>query len=472
MTTTALSAVLSSVPKTPPAGSPDTSSSAQGGFSAVLSNQSARQAAGNKGTDQSAPAANSQAGGHDNTAQAAAKGKATSHGNENNAASNAQLADQAADQGLTLAQITLNIAAEVAAVQGNAAGAQAALKGAVATGQVPSGSQAGLNLPALAHHRAANDNGMLETTPAHNAKAVQAGLSAQTPSMVAATQSALAAAMTASATRAGLDQTNAASMPGVTGNGRTAQQSGPLTGQAARLAGMKQAVLTAQQRLEASQNGQAPQPAPDFFNALANAQGESSDPVNSLTLQQADWLARNGASQTAGMHVGNGLGMLTSFSTSVGQQPTVALPLNSPQWGAEFGRQFVSIAQGAANASHTVEMRLDPPNLGPLRISISLHDNTAQAAFVSPHAVVRQAVENALPQLQQLLAEAGIALGDTSVSDQNQPGQQTGEGNGNGAAGNSGGPGIGNTGGDATLVAGAAPTRATANPDALVDTFA
>jgi flagellar hook-length control protein FliK len=238
---------------------------------------------------------------------------------------------------------------------------------------------------------------------------------------------------------------------------------------------MKQAVLTAQQRLEATQNGQAQQLAPDFFNALANAQGESSDPVNSLTLQQADWLARNGASQTAGMHVGNGLGMLTSFSTSVGQQPTVALPLNSPQWGAEFGRQFVSIAQGAANTPHTVEMRLDPPDLGPLRISISLHDNTAQASFVSPHAVVRQTVENALPQLQQALAQAGIALGQASVSDQGQPQQafnQAASGNGNGSGANSGN---GMAGASGTGMAGSAVNAAGAralNPNALVDTFA
>lgn len=472
MTTTALSAVLSSVPKTPPAGSPDTSSSAQGGFSAVLSSQSARHQAQSANQQQSQSSA--QADDRSNTAQVAAKGKAASHDNENNAASNAELADQAADQGLTLAQITLNIAAEVAAVQGSAAGAQAALKGAVPAGQVSLGPQMGLNLPADA--RAANDNGVLETTIAQNAKAVQAGLSAQTPSSVAAAQSPLAAAMLASATRAGIEQINAANVSGVTVNGRAAQQAGPITGQAARLAGMKQAVFTAQQRLEASQNGQAQQLAPDFFNALANAQGESSDPANSLTLQQADWLARNGTSQVTGMHIGSGLGMSTSFSTSVSQQPTIAVPLTNPQWGAEFGRQFVSIAQGAANTPHTVEMRLDPPNLGPLRISISLHDNTAQAAFVSPHAVVRQTVENALPQLQQALAQAGIALGQASVSDQGQQPQQAfnqaASGNGNGGGSNNGNSitGVSATG-MAGSAAGAADAR-TLNPNALVDTFA
>ena len=42
----------------------------------------------------------------------------------------------------------------------------------------------------------------------------------------------------------------------------------------------------------------------------------------------------------------------------------------------------------------------------------------ASASFVSAHASVRQAIETALPQLQQALAQAGISLGQTSVGEQ------------------------------------------------------
>src|SRR5690606_27841483 len=103
--------------------------------------------------------------------------------------------------------------------------------------------------------------------------------------------------------------------------------------------------------------------------------------------------------------------------------PGIATPLQNPQWASDFGRQFISLTQGSHTMPHTAELRLDPPELGPLRISINISDNVAHAIFVSPHAAVRQTVENALPQLQQLLAQAGISLGQTSVNDQAQSDQ-------------------------------------------------
>lgn len=149
--------------------------------------------------------------------------------------------------------------------------------------------------------------------------------------------------------------------------------------------------------------------------------------------------------------------------------PLVATPLQSPLWAADFSRQFVSITQAGHTMPHTAELRLDPPELGPLRISLQITDNVAHAAFISPHAAVRQTVENALPQLQELLAQAGISLGQTSVSDQGQPGQ-AGQESKDGMAR----PGMatasvgGMDTGNAPLQA---ATRARA-PDALIDTFA
>ncbi len=149
--------------------------------------------------------------------------------------------------------------------------------------------------------------------------------------------------------------------------------------------------------------------------------------------------------------------------------PGTATPLSSPQWASDFGRQFVNIAQNSSNGIQIAELRLDPPELGPLRITINLSDNVAHASFVSPHAMVRQTVENALPQLQQLLAQAGISLGDTSVDDQSQAGQSS-DGDTHKQTGSN------RTGGSNGLLAeGATEASGTArrlSPDALVDTFA
>lgn len=106
---------------------------------------------------------------------------------------------------------------------------------------------------------------------------------------------------------------------------------------------------------------------------------------------------------------------------------TVGSPVGSPVWAQDLGDQFTQqavwqgrLALGAAG-QHRLELRLNPAELGPLQITMSVHDGIAQAAFTSQHAAVRQAVESALPQLQQALANAGLSLGQASVGDGRQP---------------------------------------------------
>lgn len=148
----------------------------------------------------------------------------------------------------------------------------------------------------------------------------------------------------------------------------------------------------------------------------------------------------------------------------------IAAPLGSPQWSAEFGRQFISIAQAAnPRLGQVAELRLDPPELGPLRITINLNDNVAHAVFSSPHALVRQTVENALPQLQQMLEQAGISLGEANVNDEHQSGQPAEPaGNGSRLHTQSGAAGDAS---DNLAEAGSRIGRP-ADPNALVDTFA
>jgi len=117
-------------------------------------------------------------------------------------------------------------------------------------------------------------------------------------------------------------------------------------------------------------------------------------------------------SATAG-HTGNPTSSLPM--TGAG---TLALPVHHPQWSQALGQHLVHLSHASAQSPQTAQLRLDPPELGPLSIAIELHQNVAHATFVSAHAPVRLAVENALPHLQEQLAQAGISLGQTSVSDQ------------------------------------------------------
>lgn len=150
----------------------------------------------------------------------------------------------------------------------------------------------------------------------------------------------------------------------------------------------------------------------------------------------------------------------------------ITTPLHQPQWGQDFSQQVLTLVQTTHNQHQTAQLRLDPPGLGPLHITININDNIAHAVFASAHASVRQAIESALPQLQQQLAQAGISLGQTSVNDQSQ--QQTFSGQGR----ESGGTTIravetgGGVSSNAAVAVTHAATRLPRNPNAMVDTFA
>lgn len=101
---------------------------------------------------------------------------------------------------------------------------------------------------------------------------------------------------------------------------------------------------------------------------------------------------------------------------------SVAPAVGSSEWGSALGQQLIRLGPGG---QHVAELNLNPAQLGPLKVTLTVSDNQAQIQFVSAHAAVRQAVEAALPQLRSTFADNGISLGQTSVgADSQQPRQQ------------------------------------------------
>ncbi len=94
---------------------------------------------------------------------------------------------------------------------------------------------------------------------------------------------------------------------------------------------------------------------------------------------------------------------------------TISAPVGSSAWPAEFAQKvnWVSTQQ-----NQVAELHLNPPDLGPMTVVLSVSDNQATAVFSSPHSAVRDAIENAMPRLRESMAENGISLGNTSVNDQ------------------------------------------------------
>ena len=95
---------------------------------------------------------------------------------------------------------------------------------------------------------------------------------------------------------------------------------------------------------------------------------------------------------------------------------TVATPMGSSVWADDFAQQVTWMATG--KQEQTASLHLNPPDLGPMQVVVKVSDSQATILFTSPHGAVREAIENAMPKLREMMADNGITLGNTSVSDQ------------------------------------------------------
>lgn len=94
------------------------------------------------------------------------------------------------------------------------------------------------------------------------------------------------------------------------------------------------------------------------------------------------------------------------------QRPAVNAHLHSAAWPQQFGDKIVWLAR---NDQQSAQLTINPPQLGPIQISLNLSGDQASIAFASPHAEVRQAIESAMPQLKEMLASTGLSLGQSNV---------------------------------------------------------
>jgi flagellar hook-length control protein FliK len=122
-------------------------------------------------------------------------------------------------------------------------------------------------------------------------------------------------------------------------------------------------------------------------------------------------------------------GALSAPMTSTATLPTqtqtdaVSTRVGERGWDQGLGDKLVWMT---SQKRQVAELSLNPPELGPLKITIRLDQNQASAQFVSAHASVREAIESAMPKLREMLAESGITLGNASVGTEGfrEPAQQ------------------------------------------------
>ena len=158
--------------------------------------------------------------------------------------------------------------------------------------------------------------------------------------------------------------------------------------------------------------------------------------VGDLKLANVDAGIANGDRTSAAMASAAPLaGMAAAVDRLPSQLATGLLEMGVPQqlgtkaWGAAITDRVLWMIQGEQQVA---KLRLNPPNLGPLEVRVTVHQDQASVAFLAQHAVVREALEAALPRLREMFDQQSLELVRADVSD---PGAQQGEGSGNARAG-------------------------------------
>lgn len=103
---------------------------------------------------------------------------------------------------------------------------------------------------------------------------------------------------------------------------------------------------------------------------------------------------------------------------------TVQTHVRDQAWSSDFAQKVVWLV---SNDKQSAQLTLNPPQMGPIEISLNVDKGNASATFVSANAEVRDAIETAMPRLREMFASAGIQLGQTNVSSESF--RQQSEGN-------------------------------------------
>lgn len=175
-------------------------------------------------------------------------------------------------------------------------------------------------------------------------------------------------------------------------------------------------VDTTERSAQAEISGAAPASASTTIPAPAPVSGSASktEPAaQDAKLQLAPTVDTNSFSPAPAPALGS-----TNAAPATTPTPTLPSPVASQEWNQGLGQQLVNMH---LRGDKSVDLHLHPADLGPISINLKVMDSSqAQVQFFSHNANVRSAIEQALPQLKEVMAQQGIALGQTSVGDQRQ----------------------------------------------------
>jgi hypothetical protein len=93
----------------------------------------------------------------------------------------------------------------------------------------------------------------------------------------------------------------------------------------------------------------------------------------------------------------------------------IGTPLQHAAWSNELGSRVVLMS---GQQLQSARIQLSPAELGPITVNLVVDDGSADLTFHAHHVLTRDAIEQALPRLREMLNDNGLTLGNATVSDQ------------------------------------------------------
>ncbi|MEQ1515225.1 MAG: flagellar hook-length control protein FliK [Usitatibacteraceae bacterium] len=130
-------------------------------------------------------------------------------------------------------------------------------------------------------------------------------------------------------------------------------------------------------------------------------------------LEQAEAQA-TGIATAAPSHAGSVQSVASGDPPAISLVPTHA---ESPAWSKDFGQHLIKLAIEGQPAA---EIHLNPPEWGPIHVSIELNGQEAILQFSAEQTQTRAALESAMPRLRELFAASNLNIADASISAESQ----------------------------------------------------
>ncbi|WP_193074720.1 flagellar hook-length control protein FliK [Pseudomonas sp. FME51] len=187
------------------------------------------------------------------------------------------------------------------------------------------------------------------------------------------------------------------------------------------------------QAVNAQQNAQQ-----DFSAALQRAAGSTAENqlLSSAMLGKlAEQLERTSSRSSGEIDTLDGLARPGSYSAAAAAltarpvaAPTQAMgvPFGQPSWGEAMVEKVMWMS---SQNLRSVEIQLDPAELGPLEIHIQQRGQELQVQFVSQNPSVREALEAQMHRLRDMFGQQGMEQADVTVADRSA-GEQSRQGDG------------------------------------------